>query len=341
MALSIISGLNSVNHRKWKELVINHPDGNAFQTPEIALVLNATIGYTLLVLAAVEDDLYVGILVAVLQKEFHWPMGYFSARTVVWGGPLVDTAVSDPTLVSHTLIQELVKSCKNRSVYIEFRNLFNITSIAGIFDSLGFQYKEAINFHVRTSTYLEAKPSISSSKLRQVRKSMAAGAEIIVAKNKSEVLEFYAILENLYSNRVKKPLPHISFFTGFLTSSMNSGCGIFLLIRYKGRIVGGIMCPVFNNKVMYEWYIGGLDQEYREIHPSVLATYAAINYAGTNNYTYFDFMGAGRPDVDYGVREFKSKFGGDQVNYGRFIKIFNKPLYSLAASALKLKKKYL
>ena len=33
----------------------------------------------------------------------------------------------------------------------------------------------------------------------------------------------------------------------------------------------------------------------------------------------FDFGGAGRPDERYGVREFKAKFGGQQVNYGRFV----------------------
>jgi serine/alanine adding enzyme len=31
----------------------------------------------------------------------------------------------------------------------------------------------------------------------------------------------------------------------------------------------------------------------------------------------FDFGGAGRPDEPYGPREFKSKFGGELVDYGR------------------------
>ena len=53
-------------------------------------------------------------------------------------------------------------------------------------------------------------------------------------------------------------------------------------------------------------------------------------------FEYFDFMGAGSPDSDYGVREFKSKFGGECVEYGRYIKI-NKPvLYHAGRIGLKV-----
>ena len=47
-------------------------------------------------------------------------------------------------------------------------------------------------------------------------------------------------------------------------------------------------------------------------------------------------MGAGTPDSDYGVREFKSKFGGELVEYGRYVKI-NKPLlFSIGKFGLKV-----
>lgn len=35
-----------------------------------------------------------------------------------------------------------------------------------------------------------------------------------------------------------------------------------------------------------------------------------------NGYRLYDF-GTGRPDVEYGVRDFKAKFGGELVCYGR------------------------
>ena len=49
-------------------------------------------------------------------------------------------------------------------------------------------------------------------------------------------------------------------------------------------------------------------------------------------------MGAGKPDENYGVREFKEKFGGELVEYGRFIRINNPLLYKLGTSALSILK---
>jgi len=41
-------------------------------------------------------------------------------------------------------------------------------------------------------------------------------------------------------------------------------------------------------------------------------------------------MGVGKPNVPYGVRDFKMRFGGTVVNYGRYIRISNKFIYMLA-----------
>ena len=92
-------------------------------------------------------------------------------------------------------------------------------------------------------------------------------------------------------------------------------------------------------KIIYEWYIAGEDGKYPGIYPSVLATWAAMDYANKKSIPIFDFMGAGSPDNNYGVRTFKSKFGGELVEYGRFIRI-NKPLlYQLGKLGLKFNQK--
>jgi lipid II:glycine glycyltransferase (peptidoglycan interpeptide bridge formation enzyme) len=60
-----------------------------------------------------------------------------------------------------------------------------------------------------------------------------------------------------------------------------------------------------------------------------LATWAGIEYAANHHFDKFDFMGAGKPDESYGVREFKSKFGGTLLEHGRFLYICNSGLYKL------------
>ena len=115
--------------------------------------------------------------------------------------------------------------------------------------------------------------------------------------------------------------------------------GDSFFIEFQSQIIGGIMCPIFDKKAIYEWYICGIDGKFKGIFPSVLATWAAINYANLANIHFFDFMGAGKPDKAYGVRDFKSKFGGHLVNYGRYEKVHKPALMQIGKFSLKLWKR--
>ena len=54
----------------------------------------------------------------------------------------------------------------------------------------------------------------------------------------------------------------------------------------------------------------------------------------------FDMMGAGKPDDGgYGVRDFKLKFGGELVEFGRNIHVCNRLLFSIGKLGVKIMKK--
>ena len=57
------------------------------------------------------------------------------------------------------------------------------------------------------------------------------------------------------------------------------------------------------------------------------------------NLPTFDFMGGGSPSEGYGVREFKSRFGGEEVEWGRWLKVRKKLIYYLGSSYIKWKAK--
>jgi lipid II:glycine glycyltransferase (peptidoglycan interpeptide bridge formation enzyme) len=99
-----------------------------------------------------------------------------------------------------------------------------------------------------------------------------------------------------------------------------------------------MMCPILENKAIYEWYVCGLDDEFREQSPSVTATHAAIEYAKTNGLPLFDFMGAGKPDEPYGVRDFKMEFGGELVEYGRLLCVRKPLLYKIGKFGVRILK---
>jgi hypothetical protein len=48
-----------------------------------------------------------------------------------------------------------------------------------------------------------------------------------------------------------------------------------------------------------------------------------------HKFRLFDFGGAGKPCEKYGVREFKAKFGGELVSFGRYIFVHSPFLFGL------------
>jgi len=319
--------------QQWDAFVSKHPDGSVFQTPGMVDFYNSVENHEPVVIAVLEEKCIVGILVALIQKE---NLGYVTARAIVYGGPLIDLHINNRTDVLTGLLKELINIVKHKSIYIQFRNFIDRSDDKDIFCQHGFKFIEWLNYKVQINSAQEIKRRISKSKLRQIKKGLDSGAKITVPENIEQLKEFYAILKNLYKDKVKKPIPSGSFFENFYKKTLQNKLGVIRLVVYDKKVIGGIVIPVTKNKTAFEWYVCGLDEEYKHQYPSVIATWAALEYALENNLKTFDFMGAGSPDKSYGVREFKSKFGSEQVNFGRFERINNKLVYGLVKTGLKL-----
>ena len=111
------------------------------------------------------------------------------------------------------------------------------------------------------------------------------------------------------------------------------------MTEYQGKIIGGTVCVVLPNKAVYEWFVCGVDGVYEHIFPSSYATYLGIRYAAENGCLIFDMMGAGKPEEAYGVRDFKARFGGEQVEHGRYLYVRKPLLYWIGKTGVKMLKK--
>jgi len=311
-----------------------HPYANFFQSVEFFKFIEGVQGYKpFLITATADGGEVIGTLLGVVQTNGSGVKSWLSRRMIVWGGPLVaDLPPAQVQAVTKGLLAELKKHASSRSIYVEFRNFFDTESLRGTFEASGFEYKPHLNYLVKTDEEAAVKKRMSSSRTRQIKSSLKMGAEIIEARSEDDIVAFYKILLQLYKEKVKKPLPGLDLFMNF----WKAGIGKFFIVLHESRVVGGIMCPVFADKIIYEWYICGEDGLAQGLHPSVLATWAPIEYGYQHGFTHFDFLGAGKPDQDYGVREFKARFGGDEVSFGRYEMIVNKPLYEVGKLGLKV-----
>jgi lipid II:glycine glycyltransferase (peptidoglycan interpeptide bridge formation enzyme) len=317
-----------INRQKWLALVQNCKVSTPFQTPTYYDFFNSLTGFSADVFAVEKNSEYLCLVVVTIQSE-KGIKASFSKRGIIYGGFLL-TENNGQAL--EALLKNIIKHYSRKLIYLETRNFNDYSAHKTVFENQKWQYNPWLNYHLSVVDDVSVKKNMSSSRLRQIKKATNSGVIWKEANTIEDVEIFYKILLNLYTEKVKKPLLPWAFFKTYFEKNI----GKYLLVYYEEIVIGGIMCPILDGKAIYEFYVCGLDQEYKEQYPSVMATWAAIEYALQNNIPLFDFMGAGAPDEGYGVREFKERFGGEQVEQGRFIKIINPLLYRIGKLGLNI-----
>ena len=319
-----------IDREEWNALVKASATGTWFQTPEAYCFYESMPEFFRPFVVAVErvNDLtnertLRGVCVGYVTVEKSAVKQWLTRRAIIIGGPCFadDCANEEVSLLLSTLRQQLSTGA-NAPIYIESRNFNDYSRWKDAFASAGFDYKAHLNFHVDCRDKEAMWERMSENRRRQVRKAQAT-VECLTNEGISEleVREWYEILRMLYRTKVKTPLWPVEFFL----EAYRQGVGKFLLVKHEGKVIGGSMVVMServkelgNEGTVYEWFECGLNADYKEQYPSVMATWAGMQYANGHGCARYDMMGAGVPGVPYGVRDFKSEFGGELVEHGRF-----------------------
>lgn len=324
---------NTIDPAAWKELVANSSTANFFQTKECYDFYASLSFLDPFIFGVTEDNELKGVIVGYIQKDGGKIKQFFSKRAIVIGGALLADDISSGTLSA--LLLHCSIQLKKRAIYIEFRNFNDYSRHKYVFAKYGFEYMPHLNFHIDCSSEDIVNQNLGKSRKRDIKTSLRDGATFINTPTLDNVRDYYTILHDLYTTKVKTPLFPFEFFEQLYYQPFSK----FLLIALNDKIIGGTVCVVLGDKTIYEWFACGIDGAYKNIYPSTLATYSGIKYTYENNISRFDMMGAGKPEDSYGVRDFKAKFGGALVEYGRFIHITNPLLYNIGKLGVKILKK--
>ena len=345
-----------IDPQQWQALIDRSPYATWFQTKE-AYEFYAALSSELIPFAFGIEECrgdeamrqlgdkdgrrLVGVVVGYITRERNALKQFFTRRAIIIGGPLLaeDATAEEITALLNAVkklqrsdLQPVGRSTAKRStglspIYIETRNFHDYSRWKEVFQKSGFAYQPHYDIHVHSN----AQHQMSERRQRELKRAIKNGATVAQAQSEQEIRDWYQILSQLYREKVRTPLFSEKFFLRFY----RNGVGKYLLVKYQGKIIGGMMCPILKGKAVYEWYVCGMDEEYRELYPSVVATHAAIEYAKQNDIPLFDFMGAGEPDIPYGVRDFKMEFGGELVEYGRFLCVRKPLLYWIGKMGVK------
>jgi len=324
---------------KWKAFLHQHSNGNFFQSHEFLTLFDGCNYYRPLVLFAEDQkEELTGILVAVIISERIYGVPF--QRILIQDGPVISDSVPNRTEVLRALLTALKLQIHRNTVFAEIRNLHHWNEDSAIFQELDFVWRNHLNSILPVHLKDDVLAGIKPSKQRQIRRGTENGAVIRPASTVSEVQAFYLLLEDLYKKKVRKPLPPLTFFINFYQKIQHGNKGVLLVVVYKEEVIGGMLCPFSGRHTVHEWYIASLREELKHLYPGVLATWAGIDFAIRNNFYNFDFMGIGSPNKVYGVRNFKTQFGGEIYNFGRWQLINNKFRYYLGILGYNLLKIY-
>ena len=315
---------NQIDRQQWSELVRTSETGTWFQSPE-AYDFFASLSALMepFVYGVEKGGKLRAVCVGYVTKERN-PIGqFFTRRAIIVGGLVIATNCAKDDIVE--LLGCVRKDLQPKTIYIETRNFNDFSPWKEAFEASGFVYQPHLNFHVDPSIN-----NLSDNRKRQLKKSDAITD---LANSESEIKEWYKVLSELYRTKVKTPLWPIDFFL----EAYRQNIAKFLLVKHEGRIIGGSMV-VADERTVYEWFECGLNADYKDQYPSVMATYAGIQLAKQSGCKRYDMMGAGEPGVPYGVRDFKAEFGGQLVEHGRFLCVTKPLLYKIGTIGIKFLK---
>ena len=234
------------------------------------------------------------------------------------------------------LLYEYSKIMKHKVVYSEVRNHYDPECMSRTMLKNGFKYEDHLNIIVDLSQDEDILwQNIISSGKNKIRKAIKNG--IIVRRLTEEFLiESYSILKEVYE-RLKLPLPSILFFENALKKSRNN-IGMVMYGAFLNNELIGIRVTLQYKNIAYDLYAGS-KSNYYDKNPNDILPWEVFRQCKNAGKTIFDFGGAGKPNVPYGVRDYKMKFGGKLVNYGRFTLIHNPIKMKLAETGFKIYRK--
>jgi predicted N-acyltransferase len=185
-----------------------------------------------------------------------------------------------------------------------------------IFSQHGFTYEDHLNYLIDLDRSPEAIFQSVAGRTRKYLKRGLNRQSVVIkeVRDKSQLPLCYDLLKRTY-RAARVPLADPSLFEAAFDVLYPLGMVRFSLATVKGH-PAAVSIDLLYKDIVYGWY-GGMDREFGAYRPGELVTWDVLKWAAESGFKVFDFGGAGKPDEGYGVRDFKAKFGGRLVCYGR------------------------
>lgn len=313
MAVEIVRQLDV---ELWRDFVDNHPLSNIFHTPEMFQVFEQAKGYYPTLWAATRgDEQVLALLLPVKITLVGSFLRRLTTRAVVYGSVLYDPSPAGEEALAF-LLRAYTHQAGHDVLFTELRNLSDQGRIQPLLRDCGFVYEDHLNYLIDLDCPVaQVFQNIGSRTRKHIRRGLRERKVVIEeVTEQRQIASCYDLLGKSYA-AAKVPLADLSLFEAAFDVLYPRGMARFWLASVDEVYVAASV-ELLYKETMYGWY-SGVDRTYSRYTPNELLMWHILKWGVEHDYKIYDFGGAGKPNEAYGVRDFKAKFGGELVCYGR------------------------
>jgi len=305
-----------LDESRWRAFVDAQPDGNIFHTPEMLRVLAAVRGAQPALTAALDEHGAIqALLPAVNVTLINGLLHRLTTRSILYGGALCSAGPTGAAALEAAL-EAHARRFGSQALFTEVRHLNDATPVAAVLERCGYQYEPHLDYLVDLSGAPDAVLARIGARTRKhIRQALRKGAVAVEQICSPELLRpWYALVQQSYA-AARVPVADFSLFEAAFHALLPLGMIQFWLARIDGVCVAASAELLYKDTV-YGWYSGVARADSAEC-PGELLMWRVLEAGALAGFRVYDFGGAGKPGEEYGVRDFKAKFGGELVCYGR------------------------
>lgn len=300
----------------WRNFVEKHPNGNVYHTPEMFQVFARTRGYQPELWATIDDQ---GDVLALFLPVWVTLKGgllrYLTTRGLVYGSVLGLPSVPGQEALNLLLTAYRSYAGRNPILFTELRHIADPGGLRSVLDNNGFRHEEHLNYLIDLARPVDdIWNNITKVGRKAIERSKARGVVVEEIRDPSCIPDLYHLLELTYAH-ARVPFADVSLFEAVFDILVPKGMVKVLMARGDGPY-SAVSLELIHKRMIHRWY-NGWDKEYHALYPNDHITWEILKWGAENGYSWYDFGGAGTPGKPYGPREFKAKYGGQLVNYGR------------------------
>lgn len=326
--------LDNIDKNKWEQFVLSFEKSNIFSSFDLVETFQKSEDFEIFPKFVIDDDnniVAAAFPVLVKIQNFFFPK--YTNRLILFSTPLFFN--NDKGIEGIKLILCVLKEiARKKSLFLEIRNSekFPYENFSNILEN--FEYIPYQNYIIDLTLGKEKLwENLNTFTRNHIRKSEKKGV-VISEIDENDLEECVDLIITLYKKKKIPVLNRSIFFNAYKLLKEKKYIRV-ISAKYQGNVVG-VRISLNYNKTVYDWYAAS-KSEFNNFYINETLAWNSIRWAADNNYKIFDFGGGAIKGQFYGPANFKEKFKGELVEYGRYRYYPNSWLYKIATKFYELR----